>query len=131
MANRSWLITDTTVVGVRTYAGIPGHRIMRLNSLGSEYWVVRAAGGLTQSPLDLLARVSPEGVFHVRRDFSNDGVTVDSCVVQDGRLVASVVAYSVPAGAPGSDSLWAHPEWAKLALDPVWVDVDSAAGGLE
>jgi len=132
VANTNWLIRDTSVVGVRTYAGFAGQRAMRLNSLGSEYWVVRSAAGLTQSPLDLIVRVSPEAIYRVRNDFDNDGDSVvDSCIVQDGRMVASVVAYSVPAESLQTKILWAHPEWATVALEPVWVDVDSAAGGLE
>ena len=126
VANGNWLTRDTTVVGSRTYAAAAGSRIMKLNSLGSEYWIVRSAGGLTQAPLDLFVRVSPESVYHSPVEFPEG-----NCFAQDGRLVASLVAYSVPPESLETRILWAHPEWATLALDPVWVDVDSAAGSLQ
>jgi Tol biopolymer transport system component len=123
VARHTLAVRETTMVGTRYSAA--GSLPMKLHRFGSEYWVVRAdsALDLDTTPRDLLVRVSPEGIYHC---FNNS-----LSVFQDFRLMASMVGYAVPAESLSTGQLWAHPEWAMQALDPIWVDVDSVAGGLE
>lgn len=117
----SMAVRETSIVGVRHSAA--GSLEMKLHPFGSEYWVVRADPALGTTPRDLVVRVSPEGLY---RCFSaSDGK------IFDFRLMASVVGYSAPADSLSDGQLWAHPEWAVQALAPIWMDVDSVAGGLE
>lgn len=71
-----------------------------LTHLGSDYWVVRSDPSLWSADRDLVVRVMPE----------------TRC---NGQLIASAIAYSEQDSPPGvPDSLWGHPEWAQLAVEP-------------
>ncbi len=107
---------EATFVGWRSFGG--NTYPLRLQPLGSEYWVVRAdTASLGTAPRDLVVRVTPEAIYR--------------CGGADGRLVASVVAYTLRAPDPVESPQWANPSWAQLAVAPKWVDVDSVAGEAE
>ncbi len=122
----SMAVRETTMVGTRYSAA--GSFPMSLHPFGSEYWVARADPSLGTTSRDLVVRVSPEGIH---RCLVNDPSGGPQQYVRDVRLMTSVVGYSVPAESLKTGQLWAHPEWATQALAPIWVDVDSVAGGLE
>ena len=121
-AQLSTQITKTSFsIGNRTTSN-------RLQPLGSAYWVIRGDGSVAgPDSMDLVVTVAPESLFH---DFATDIGLNPSCWERDGRLVASVVGYSVPSESLATGRLWIHPDWAKVVSDPQWVDVDSVAGNV-
>jgi len=126
-ASRAWATRDTTIFGYRyqTSQGDSLRYPTMLEGYGSEYWVVRSDPSLAQGQQDLVVRVTPEGVFSDWESSPHYGIPID------GRLLASVVAYSQQDTLGAAQPLWCHPNWASTALPPTWVDVDSAAGALE
>lgn len=93
---------------------------MLLQPTGAEYWVIRAdTASLGTTPRDLVITVASDSVFR-RRVFN--GTTE---LQQDGRLIASVIGYTHRAPNAVESPQWQNPQWAQLALEPRWVDVDS------
>jgi putative Ig domain-containing protein/flagellar hook capping protein FlgD/fibronectin type III domain protein/WD40 repeat protein len=89
---------------------------MRLKSHGSEYWVIRAdTASLGTTPRDLVITVATDSIFRHNLLLQH----------QDGRLMASVVAYTHRAPDADESPQWQNPAWATLALEPKWADVDS------
>jgi Tol biopolymer transport system component len=136
--NRTHVARDTTFVGERSFRGntFP----MYLQPYGSEYWVIRSDPSLWDVGRDLVVRVSPESLNRiVERVLTPGSCNVFQCInciftnkmLRDTRLVASVIGYAPPSGSVATGRLWEHPEWAQLAAEPRWVDVDSLAGPLE
>ncbi|OFV83549.1 MAG: hypothetical protein A2W26_10235 [Acidobacteria bacterium RBG_16_64_8] len=108
---------ETTLVRIRLSDNGLYSYPMALQPLGAEYWVVRSDAGLPTG-YKLVVRVSPHGIFH-------EGC--QSPPGRDGRLMASVIGYTSQL-----DSLYKHPEWARLASEPPkFTDVDSLASDLE
>jgi Tol biopolymer transport system component len=118
----SHTMRETTFVGSRGRPETSAIYPMFIDTFGSEYWVVRSdTVSLGTAARDLVVRVVPDSL--ARREV---GGILCVPVVHDSRLVASVMGYRAQ-----SDSLWSRPEWATTAIEPRWVDVDSAAGALE
>lgn len=108
-----------------------GYR-MRLLPYGSEYWVVRSdTASLGTTPRDLVVTVYPESIYRCIEPTGVAGEEGDVFANVTGRLMASIVAYTQQDPDSVEAPQWAHPEWATLALQPKWVDVDSVAGPLE
>lgn len=117
---------ELMVKGERSFGGSTYPLV--LQPYGAEYWIVRSDPTIWTAGQDLVVRVHPEGIHREEvRQYCDSTATAR----RDGRLLASVVAYAVPADSVAGARLWAHPEWAKRAIPPKWVDVDSLAGPLE
>lgn len=95
---------------------------MRVSHTGAEYWIVRSDASLASGgPYTLQVRIQPDSLVRskvVRLLPTGDSLVSDNEV----KLVASVIGYTTAAP---TDSLWSHPEWATLAVEPLMVDVDS------
>jgi hypothetical protein len=116
--SRAQAVRETVLARTRTFRGttLP----LQLAPLGAEYWVIRSDATLSSGTQDLVVRVAPQGIFRL------------SVPTRDGRLMASVVAYTQADPGPADESfLWNRPDLAGLAIAPQWVDVDSTAGLLE
>lgn len=117
-----FLTRDTTIAGVRSYGGssLP----LTLQPLGAEYWIVRSDPSLHNPGQDLVIRVHSDGLAKLTR--TAICTQSSNALVEDGTLMASVVAYSEQdeqGGGPGL--LWNHPEWAVNALPAQLTQPDS------
>lgn len=89
---------------------------MSLKPTGAEYWVIRAdTASLGTTPRDLVITISSDSVY--RRGSASFPV--------DGRLMASIVGYTLRAPDAVESPQWQNPQWAQLALEPKWVNTDS------
>lgn len=117
---------DTTFKGMRTFRG--SEYPLALVPYGSNYWVVRATGGLLSADRELVVRISPQAFHRGCLGIAPPGWPLPPRPAV--RLMASAVAYDRLDASGDESDLWQHPEAAVYSTAVTWVDGDSTASDL-